>query len=139
MDVNKLLKALDNEQNELIFNYTSNKLNKINLEILKELNLSRDTLKEYLIKLKTYIYVDEINVLKYGTYLKWICLNNPENLVLSRGAVFCNIKITDNGVYLICKGFTNKHFQLKMDEYLIFQKLTNQETVLLNAMDYLEN
>jgi len=71
--------------------------------------------------------------------LKWICLNNPDSLVLSRGAVFCNIKITDNGVYLICKGFTNKHFQLKMDEYLIFQKLTNQETVLLNAMDYLEN
>ena len=138
MDVNKLLKALDNEDNELIFNYTTNKINTINLEILKELNLSKHTLTDYLIKLKNYIYVDELNNLKYGTYLKWICLRNPESLILSRGAVFCNIKITDAGVFLTCKGFTNKHFQLKMDEYLIFQKLTNQETILLNAMDYLE-
>jgi len=88
--------------------------------------------------LKNFIYVDELNNLKYGTYLKWICLRNPESLNLSKGAVFCNIKITDNGVFLICKGFSNKFFQLKMDEYLIFQKLTNQETILLNAMDYLE-
>lgn len=139
MDIPKLLKAIDNEENEMIFNYTTNKLNNMNLSILKELKLSHHTLNEYLQKLKNYIYVDEINNLKYGTYLKWICLTNPDKLDLAKGAVFCNIKITDNGVFIICKGFTNRHFQIKMDECLVFQKLTSQETILLNAMDYLEN
>jgi len=139
MDIPKLLKAIDNEENEMIFNYTTNKLNNMNLSILKELKLAHNTLNEYLQKLKNYIYVDEINNLKYGTYLKWICLTNPDKLYLAKGAVFCNIKITDNGVFIICKGFTNRHFQIKMDECLVFQKLTSQETILLNAMDYLEN
>ena len=29
-----------------------------------------------------YIYVDEINNLKYGSYLKWISLKTPDNLRL---------------------------------------------------------
>jgi hypothetical protein len=137
MDVNKLLKALDNENNELIFNYTTNKLHNMTIQILKELHLDKNELNEYFVQLKQYRYVDEINNLKYGTYLRWICLINTENFKLSKGAIFCNIKITDNGVYLICKGFNNRHFKIKMDECLLFQKLTNQEIVLLNALDYL--
>ncbi len=34
-------------------------------------------------------------------------------------------------------GIGCKHFQIKMDESLIFQKLTQQELVLLNALDHL--
>lgn len=139
MDVNKLLKALDDESNENLFNFTSKKILEMNLNILKELQLDRSETLQILKKLKEYKYIDEMNDLKYGTYIRWIPINNPENIHLTKGAVFCEIKITDNGVFIVCKniGYSTKHFQIKMDECLVFQKLTSQEQVLLSALDHL--
>ena len=137
MDGGKLLKALENENNENVFNYTTEHIFEINKKILSELLLSRSTMIQYLKTLTHYIYVDEINNLKYVSYLKWISLKNLDNLRLTNGAFFCNIKITDNGVYIICKNYANRHFQIKMDECLLFQKLTDQEKVILNALDHL--
>ena len=139
MDVNKLLKALDDESNENLFNFTSKKILEMNLNILKELHLDKNETLQILKKLKEYKYIDEMNDLKYGTYIRWIPINNPENIHLTKGAVFCEIKITDNGVFIVCKnmGYSTKHFQIKMDECLIFQKLTSQEQVLLSALDHL--
>ena len=139
MDVNKLLKALDDKSNENLFNFTSKKILEMNLNILKELHLDKNETLQILKKLKEYKYIDEMNDLKYGTYIRWIPINNPENIHLTKGAVFCEIKITDNGVFIVCKnmGYSTKHFQIKMDECLIFQKLTSQEQVLLSALDHL--
>jgi hypothetical protein len=139
MDVNKLLKALDDESNENLFNLTTKKILEMNLQVLKELQLDRGETLDILKKLKEYKYVDEMNDLKYGTYLRWIPISNPDNIHLTKGAVFCELKITDNGVFIVCKnlGYSTKHFQIKMDECLVFQKLTSQELVLLSALDHL--
>lgn len=138
MDINQLLNALDNEKNEKIMNYTSQKIEQMNYDILKELHLSKKINIEYLDKLREYVYVDELKDLREGTYLRWICLKDPDNLHLSRGAIFCETKITDQGVYLVCKNHYHKHFQFKMDECLIFRKLLNQEIILIQALDMLE-
>ena len=139
MDVNKLLKALDDESNENLLNFTTDKLKEMNLNVLKELHLKRNETLELLNKLRDYKYVDEMNDLKYGTYLRWIPLNDPTNIHLKKGALFCEMKITDDGVFMVCKniGFNTRHFKIKMDENLIFQKLTGQELVLLSALDHL--
>jgi len=139
MDVNKLLKALDDESNDQLFNLTTKKILEMNLQVLKELQLDRNETLEILKKLKEYRYIDEMNDLKYGTYLRWIPLNDPENIHLTKGATFCELKITDNGVFIVCKnfGYSTRHFQIKMDECLVFQKLTPQELVLLSALDHL--
>jgi hypothetical protein len=139
MDVNKLLQALDDESNENLFNLTTTKILEMNLQVLKELQLDRTETLDILKKLKEYKYVDEMNDLKYGTYLRWIPLNDPENIHLTKGAVFCELNITDNGVLIVCKnlGYSTKHFQIKMDECLVFQKLRQQELVLLSALDHL--
>jgi len=139
MDVNKLLKALDDDSNENLFNFTTKKILEMNLQVLKELELDKTETLNILKKLKEYRYVDEMNDLKYGTYLRWIPLNDPENIHLTKGAVFCELNITDNGVFIVCKnfGYSTKHFQIKMDECLVFQKLTPQELVLLSALDHL--
>ena len=136
MDVNLLMKSLDNEKNEDIFNYTSEKIKKLNTEILSTINIEDALIDEYVKKLKYYIYLDEIHCLKEGSYLKWINITS-DNLNLSKGGIFCKIKIVDSGIILICKGLTNRFFQLKFDDYLIFQKITKQEEVLLQALDIL--
>jgi len=53
--------------------------------------------------------------------------------------MICDIKITDNGVLITCKNFMHRHYTFKMDECLIFQKLTTQEKVIIHALDHLEN
>lgn len=139
MDIQKLLKALDDNSNENLLNFTSDKIIEMNLNILKELQLSKKDTLELLKKLNGYKYVDEMNELKYGAYIRWIPIEDPTNIYLTQGALFCEMKITDAGVFCICKnyGFKSRHFQLSMDKNLIFQKLTNQEQVLLSALDHL--
>ena len=111
----------------------------MNLKILKELELPKKELIDIFNKLKDYKYVDEMNELKYGAYIRWIPIEDPTNIYLTQGAMFCEMKITDNGVFCVCKnyGFKARHFQISMDKNLIFQKLTDQELVLLSALDHL--
>jgi len=52
INVDKLMYALDNENNETIINLTSKKILEINLNILKELHLDKPTTINYL---KCYI------------------------------------------------------------------------------------
>ena len=141
MDVNTLLKALDDDSNENLLNFTSDKIKEMNYNILKELQLSKKDTLELLRKLNEYKYVDEMNDLKYGAYIRWIPIEDPNNIILTKGSLFCEMKITDNGVFCICKnyGYKSRHFQISMDKNLIFQKLTNQEQVLLSALDHLTN
>jgi hypothetical protein len=139
MDVNKLLKALDDNSNDTLMNFTTDKIRKMNLHILKELQLTKKETLDLFNKLKDYKYVDEMSDLKYGTFIRWIPIEDPTNIFLTKGSLFCEMKIKDDGVYCVCKnyGFPPRHFQISMDKNLIFQKLTDQELVLLSALDHL--
>ena len=139
MNVPKLLEALEDESNEVLLNFTTEKIREMNLNILKELHLSKKDTLEIMNKLKEYKYVDEMDELKYGSYIRWIPIEDPENIYLTKGAIFCEMKITDEGVFCVCKnyGFQSKYFQISIDKNLIFQKLTSQEQVLLSALDHL--
>jgi hypothetical protein len=138
MDVNNLIKALDNETNDSIMSLTSRKILETNLEILNELQLGKELTKEYLKKLKGYRYVEEISDIKHGGYIRWIPITDPTYLPLHNSCIICDIKITDNGVLITCKNFMHRHYTFKMEEAIIFQKLTNQEQIIINALDHLE-
>lgn len=138
IDMNKLTKALDNVNNDSIMNLTTRKLMELNLKILKELMLDKETLINYLRKLKGYKYVDEIGDLKHGAFIKWIPITNPNNLQLNQCGLICDIKITDDNVIIVCKNFMHRHYTFKMDEVLIFQKLSDQEMVIISALDHLD-
>ena len=138
LDMNKLTKALDNVNNDSIMNLTTRKLMELNLKILKELMLDKETLINYLRNLKCYKYVDEIGDLKHGAFIKWIPITNPNNLQLKQCGLICDIKITDDNVIIVCKNFMHRHYTFKMDEVLIFQKLSDQEMVIISALDHLD-
>ena len=139
MDLDKLLYALDNDNNESIINLTSKKILELNYNIIKELHLDKPTTLNYLKKLRGYRYVDEIHDLKHGSFIRWIPIIDPNYLPLHYCGMICDIKITDNGVIITCKNFMHRHYTFKMDETLIFQKLTTQETVIIQALDHLES
>jgi len=137
MDVDKLLKALENEENSKFLNLTTKKINEMKKEILSELHLSKEEIRELMQKLKEYAYVDEMSELRYGAFIRWIPIKDPDNVHLTPGGILCEINVTDDGVSITCKNFAHKYYRVKMDECLIFQKLTSQEQVLLSALDHL--
>ena len=137
LDIENLLTALDNEKNDSIMNLTTPKIQETIFNILKELHLDKKTLIDYFKKLKGYKYVDEIQDLKYGGFIRWIPLTDPTYLPLNQCGIICDIKILDDGVYIVSKNFMHRHYRFKMDECLIFQKLSAQELVILSALDHL--
>ena len=106
--------------------------------ILEELKLSRMELKTLLKKLEDYRYIDELPELQQGRYLRWINLTNPDRLKLTNGGILCDVKIEDN-VVLVLKNNMNSIFHINMDKCLIFQKFSDQERVILYAVDFLKN
>ena len=130
-----LKKALENENNESIINLSIPEIKSKKNDILQKLNLTREENKENLTKLKEYRYIDNINDLNYGSFIRCINLKKINNLCLNNGGFVCDIKI-NNGIEILCRNNYNKFFQIKFDENLIFQKLTEQEKIILNVLKY---
>lgn len=135
-DIDLLKKALDNEDNACLMNLDHSKIKAIKNDIFQKLHFKPAVTKELLKKLKNYRFVDDLKDIHYGSFIRWINMNNPENLKLTNGGIVCDIKVTDI-VLIICKNYYNNYFTIKMDECLIFQKLNNSENIILYAMDHL--
>ena len=116
---------------------TPEKLEDIKLNAIVELQLSQEESEKIRGKLEGYMYVDEIPDVKYGSYIRWIPLKNPDNLKLTNGGLVTGIDVCVTGTVLTCKNHLNRFFRVKMDEAMIFKRLTNQERVILAALKYL--
>lgn len=138
LNVNKLMGALENETNSSIMNMTSAKINDIKNNMLQRLQLDRTTLKIFHKKLKDYRYCSDMDDLQYGFYIRWISLKNHDNLKLTTGGIVIDIDIINSCVQIRVKNKMNRIFQIKLDENMIFQKITPQEYVILGVLDYLE-
>jgi len=137
MDIESLLKALDKDENEEIIDMSSVKIREAIQSVLNDLQMDTDEQADMLVKLDGYKYVEDVSSLKSGAFIRWICISDPSNIRLTKGALVCDIRFTDTGMSIVCKGYHNRHFQVKFDECLIFQRLSDQERVLLSALDYL--
>tara|TARA_B110000261_G_scaffold145197_1_gene168410 strand:+ start:3673 stop:4101 length:429 start_codon:yes stop_codon:yes gene_type:complete len=137
-DVDLLINALENEENSSIIELNSQKIKTLKNNILQKLQLDRDILKSYHKKLKKYRYCSDLSDLQFGNYIRWISLKDPENIFLTNGAFFTDYIFENNTVYIICKNSRNRIFRVKFDEIIIFQKLNNQENVILSVLDYLK-
>ena len=136
-EIKYLEKAINNENNESLSNLTFDKIERKKKEILSELDFSQEKTNKLLKKLENYRYVEEIPELQIGNYMRWINLNDLENLKLNNGSILCEIKI-ENNIILVFKNYMNKHFQINMDENLLFQKFTDQEMIILYALEHIK-
>lgn len=135
----KIRKAFENKRNNDLLGFTTLKLREMNKNIIEEIQLPNETSYKIIESLQGYKYVDEISDLRNGSYLRWIKMNNVQSIPkLNAGALYCEANITDNGISLLCKSvYNNRLFQLNLDENIIFQKLTNEELILLTTLDYI--
>lgn len=137
LNIEKLLSALEDDDNAQLLELDFKKIEIEKKKILDKLELPQKQQNVLLKKLRQYRYIDELPGMKYGSYVRWISLKNPENLKLTNGGIVCEMKVGDKGIVIVCKNNFNRFFQLNMTETLIFQKLTEQELVLLSALEYI--
>ena len=149
MDIHALDKALENEGNASIMKTTHSEIKKKKNDILQKLQLKGTELKTMHATLIGYKYIDDISDLQTGRYVRWISLKRPDHISLTNGAYVCNINIDyiENEDVLDCKSCLRckvdrngkvSFFNLNFDENLIFQKITQQEWIILDALEYLK-
>jgi hypothetical protein len=139
MDIQHLLHALNNENNEAIVDLDYATIAKEKNDILQQLNLPREELMSIQKKLKPYRCINTLDDLRYGSYVRWISLKNPEIIKLTNGGIVCDIKAVNNDIHIKCKNKMNMLFQIKLSEVILFQKLSDQEQVILKALKYLQD
>jgi hypothetical protein len=138
MNIDKLLVALNNNNNESIIELDHIQIAKDKNDILQKLNIPTKELKELHKKLKTYRYINSLDELRFGGYIRWISLKNPDAIKLTNGGIVCDMKEIDKDIHIKCKNNMNRMFQIKISEGIIFQKLNDQEQVILKALKHLE-
>jgi hypothetical protein len=159
MDIQALDKALENQENASIMQTSHSEIKKKKNDILQKLQLKGTVLKTMHATLVGYKYIDDIDDLIIGRYVRWISLKRPDRISLTNGAHVCNINIQeyddadddaddddDDGdqeckTCIRCKVVRNGKplfFNLNFDENLVFQKITEQEWIILDALAALE-
>ena len=136
--ISLIQKALDNENNSSIMKLTHSQIMAEKNDVLQKLQLSSQALKDIHKKLKSYRYVEDVADINYGSYVRWVKLTDPDSVKLSNGGILIDIKITDSGLQLLCKNNMNRVMQIKLDECLVFQKLTEQEKIILSVLNHLK-
>ena len=137
MNIELLQQALENDTNLNIINTNIQEIKTKKNEILQELGLKRDDLKSFHKKLNGYMYVDTINDLKYGRNIRWINLKQLDPIKITNGSILCDIKIGAKGIALVLKGYNAIFNTLYFNENIIFQKINDEEKIILKAVDYL--
>ena len=158
MDIQALDKALENEENASIMQTSHSEIKKKKNDILQKLQLKGTVLKTMHATLIGYKYIDDIDELTVGRYVRWISLKRPDHISLTNGAHVCNISIQNYAhdddddhddddedqeckTCIRCKVVRNGKplfFNLNFDENLVFQKITEQEWIILDALAALE-
>ena len=139
MDIGNLLHALNNDNNEAVVDLDFATIAKHKNDLLQQLNLPREDLVKIQKQLKPYRCVNNLDDLRFGSYVRWISLKNPEVIKLTNGGIVCDIQALQNDIQIKCKNKMNMFFQIKMSEIILFQKLSEQEQVILKAMKYLQD
>lgn len=155
LNIESLLKTIENVDTDYLGNRTLSDISSEIIECLKDINLSEDSIVEYCEKLKEYRAIDQIYQLHKGKHVRWIRIpsrlldsyveiNNKNKVlllnaeiprpILTNGGIVVDIKFTNNGTQILCKN-KDRFVQYKFDDCLTFQRLTDDEQLLLSCYE----
>lgn len=137
LNMSLLTRAAENEDNAHILNLTADAVATAKTSILQDMVSDETTRQDILEKLNGYVYIDEIHEVRSGTYIRWLNVSDDDDITLAKGGIFCDVRFSDYGTVLRCKTFRNQYYEVKMDNVILFRKLTPQERVLMCALTYL--
>lgn len=133
--INEIIGELDDKN--LLF-MSSGKIKELKNNILQKLYLTCEELLHYHKVLKQYRYVDEIDEIKIGGYIRWFNLTKQDNIKLTNGGIILDITKGNDDILIICKNNRNRIFSLNLNKCIIFQKISSQEQILIKIVDYIQ-
>lgn len=133
LDFELLNKALDNDKNEDIIYLSMTTIQNIKEKMYMTLciNHENDIIKINK-QLRYYMYVDTIDKLKLGDYLRWFKNNET---YLQQGGFLKDVTISNENINLVMKSINNRSFTISFNDIYVFRKITNQEQILLKAIE----
>lgn len=103
-------------------------------DILQLLQNPPDILKQLHTKLKKYRYIDNLNYLDIGKYIRWINISESKSKLNNGGFLSNIIEDNNNDIYLRLINSYKQLFTIKMDECIVFQLLTDAELLIINTL-----
>jgi hypothetical protein len=131
----QIIQELDRKN---LLHLNSGKIKELKNNILQKLYLSREELLKYHKVLDRYRYVDELDEIKIGAYLRWFNLKNTQNVKLTNGGILIDVQPGIDDINLICKNNRNMLFTLNLNKSIVFQKINYQEELLIKIVDYIQ-
>ena len=126
-----LEKALENEQNESILQLSKSKIKADKDSIFKKYSIS-SSIQD---KLENYRVVSDIEDIQHGYYVRWISKTNPNTL--KHGGIVCTIDYEEERTQV--RNNCNRFFTCNLKNNIIFQKITEQEGLLLEITALFED
>uniref|UniRef100_A0A6C0B6G7 Uncharacterized protein n=1 Tax=viral metagenome TaxID=1070528 RepID=A0A6C0B6G7_9ZZZZ len=133
LDIEAILDSVENEKNDYLENKTMENITKDVFDNITELTITKEQTKDLCNKLIGYRFIDEIHELFRGRHVRWIRRDSNK---LTTGGIVVDIKFLKDGIQVLVKNNMNRFIQYRFDECLSFQKLSNEEQILLMAYEY---
>jgi hypothetical protein len=138
IDIDKLLESLENDKNDYLENKTMKIVTDEIYETIQQIPIPQKIRFDYCKKLVGYRLVDDVHELHKGKHIRWI-IPKKRPIILERGAILSDIKFTDMGTNLQCLRYDQRTYQIRMDDRIIFQKMSTEELLLLTIYENIKN
>jgi hypothetical protein len=102
-------------------------------------------------KLIDYKYIDKVYQLKFGRVLRWMPIEGLQDSfdrgedvepstkgMMKTGGVLVKVIFNDSGTNLLLRHY-NRFSQIRMNENLIFQRLSHDEKIVMGCRDLINN
>ena len=142
LDINAILSAMNKTENNTIANMTLKKIHARRHEILASMNLTPEKLAEFERKLHMYRVIENPYDLKHNQLIRWIPLRSLETrpYVTLGGTLFrVRENIEDKMHIVTIRNIKRFVFNIRFELNVVFQRLSNEELMILRAVEYIEN
>jgi hypothetical protein len=142
LDINAILSSMNKTENNTIANTTLKKIHARRHEILASMNLTPEKLAEFERKLHMYRVIETPYDLKHNQLIRWIPLRSLEaRPYVTLGGTLFRIRenIEDKMHIVTIRNIKRFVFNIRFELNVVFQRLSNEELMILRAVEYIEN
>jgi hypothetical protein len=142
LDVNAILSAMNKAENNTIANTTLKRIHARRHEIFASMNLTPEKLAEFERKLHMYRVIENPHDLKHNQLIRWIPLKSLEaRPYVTLGGTLFRVRenIEDKMHIVTIRNIKRFVFNIRFEMNVVFQRLSNEELMILRAVEYVEN
>jgi hypothetical protein len=141
MDINAILSAMNKTENNTIASLTMKKIAARRHEILSSLNLTPEKMAEFERKLPMYRVIENPYELKHNQLIRWIPLRSLETrpYITLGGTLFRVRENPEEGIHIVTiRNVKHFVFNFKFELNVVFQRLSQEEMLILRAVEYVD-